>query len=138
MTRRPDDECQINPAIPLPSGPWPILSGHVRHWIYAHGRPVAGSDFLNSGFTRHSSFGFPSASLRCGLSLGEDLLHHPPVNVGQPKIPAGVPVSELFVVKAEQMQERRVQIVDVNLVFDRLESEFVRGSVNRAAFDAAA
>src|SRR6266542_4336017 len=77
-----------------------------------------------------------ASSLR--LSLRQDFLHHAPVNIGQPKIPARVAVSELFVVKAEQMQERRVQIVDVNLVFDRLESEFIGGAVNRAALYAAA
>ena len=73
-----------------------------------------------------------------GLRLRENRFHHPPVNIGQAKIPAGVPVCELFVVESEQMQQRRVQIVDVNVVFDRLESEFIRGAVNRAAFDAAA
>src|SRR5437016_2881989 len=101
---------------------------------------VADADFLNSDFIRHSSLVIRIfvTSSRPGLSLRQNLSHDSPVNIGQPKIPAGVPVSELFVVKAEQMQKRRVQIVNVNFVFDRLESEFIGGAVNRAAFDAAA
>ena len=38
------------------------------------------------------------------------------VDVGEPEIAAGVAVGELLVVEAEQVQDRRVQVVDVDLV----------------------
>src|SRR5262245_11106281 len=72
-----------------------------------------------------------------GVRLRQNLLHHSSVNVGEAKIPSSVAVGELFVVEAEQMQEGRVQIMNVNWIFDCFESEFVRSAVNRAAFDAA-
>ena len=45
---------------------------------------------------------------------GEQVLHHMPVDVGQAEIAAGVAVGEPFVVEAEQVQDRGVQVVDVD------------------------
>ena len=42
------------------------------------------------------------------------------------------------VVEAEQLQQRRVQIVNVDAVFDRVEAEFVRLAQRQARLDAAA
>jgi len=47
------------------------------------------------------------------------------VHIGQPEIAAGVAVGELLVVEPEQVQDRRVQVVDVDRVLDRLEPELV-------------
>ena len=59
------------------------------------------------------------------------------VNVGQAEVSTGITVREFFVVEAEQFEHRRVQIVDVDFVFDRLETELVGRSVNVAALHAA-
>ena len=60
------------------------------------------------------------------------------MHVGEPEIPAGVAVGELFVVEAEQAEHGGVQVVDVHALFHSLKSEFVGGAVNLAALDAAA
>ena len=60
------------------------------------------------------------------------------MHVGQPEVAAGVAVGELLVVEAEEVQDRGVQVVDVDLLLDRLEAEFVGGAVDVAAAHAAA
>ena len=60
------------------------------------------------------------------------------MHVGQAEVAAGVAVGELFVVEAQQVQDRGVQVVDVDLVLDRLEAELVGRAVDVAALDAAA
>ena len=57
------------------------------------------------------------------------------MNVGQPEVAAGVAVGELLVVEAEQVQNRRVQVVNVDFVLDGSKAELVGGAVNVAAFD---
>ena len=59
----------------------------------------------------------------------QHLLHHPAVHVGQAEVAAGVAVGQLLVVEAEQVQHRRVQVVDVDLVLDRREAELVGRAV---------
>ena len=76
-------------------------------------------------------------ALRKGC-LCEQFFHHPAVDVGQAEIAAGVAVGELFVVEAQQVQDRRVQIVDVDVVLDGREAELVGGAVDVAALHAAA
>ncbi len=60
------------------------------------------------------------------------------MHVGQTEVAAGVAVGEAFVVEAEEFQQRGVQVVDVDRVFDRFEAEFVGGSVDVAAAHSAA
>ena len=54
-------------------------------------------------------------------------------DVGQAEVAAGVAVGELRVVEAQQVQDRGVQIVDVNSVLDGLEAELVGGAVDLPA-----
>ena len=61
------------------------------------------------------------------------LLDHLAVDVGQAEVAAGVAVGELLVVEAEQVQDRGVQVVDVDLVLDGGEAELVGGAVDVAA-----
>ena len=68
----------------------------------------------------------------------QDLLDHLPVHVGQAEVAAGVAVRQLLVVEAQQVQDRRVQIVDVDLVLDGGEAELVGRAVDVPALDAAA
>jgi hypothetical protein len=52
--------------------------------------------------------------------------HEFAVNVGETKITTLEAEGELFVVEAEQVQDRRVQVVNMRAVFDRVETQFVR------------
>jgi hypothetical protein len=60
------------------------------------------------------------------------------MNIGEPKIAAAVAVRELLVVQAELVQDRRVQVVDMDTVFDRVHAELIGRAVHHAALDAAA
>ena len=52
------------------------------------------------------------------------------MHVGQAEVAAGVAVGELLVVEAQQVQDRGVQVVDVDVVLDGLEAELVGGAVD--------
>ena len=65
---------------------------------------------------------------------GQDLADDAAVDVGQAEVAAGVAVGELLVVEAEQVQDRGVQVVDVDLVLDGLEAELVGRAVDVPPF----
>src|SRR5262249_30076713 len=69
---------------------------------------------------------------------GEELLHHGSMDVSEPEVAARVTVGEGFVVEAEEVEDRGVQVVDVDGVLDGLEAEFVGGAMDMAPLDAAA
>src|SRR4051812_46812354 len=77
------------------------------------------------------AFGPPTA-------LREDALHHVAFHIGQPEVAAAVAVGELFVIEAEQVQHGRVQIVDVDAVFDALAAVVVGLAKAEARLHAAA
>ena len=60
------------------------------------------------------------------------------MHVGQPVVAAAEAVGELFVVEAQEVQDGGVEVVDVDLVLQRVPAEFVGGSVDHAAADAPA
>ena len=68
----------------------------------------------------------------------ENLADDVSTDVGQAEIAAGVAIGQLLVVQAQQVQDRRVQIVDVDLVFDGVIAVFVGGAVAHARLHAAA
>ena len=72
------------------------------------------------------------------LPLCNQVVNDASMNVGQAEVAAGVAVGELLVVEAEQVQDRGVQVVDVDRVLDGLEAELVGRAVDVAALDAAA
>ena len=67
------------------------------------------------------------------VDSANQLLDDLAVDVGQPEVAAGVAVGELLVVEAQQMEDRGVQVVDVDLVLDGLEAELVGGAMDVAA-----
>src|SRR4051812_20973020 len=69
---------------------------------------------------------------------GEDVCHHAAVHVGEAEIAALEAVGEPLVVEAELVEERGVEIVDVDGVFDGVEAEVVGAAVAQAGLDAAA
>ena len=50
-----------------------------------------------------------------GRRSREHAFHHLPVDIGQPEVAAIVTIGELFVIEAEQVQDRRVQVVEVEI-----------------------
>ena len=68
-----------------------------------------------------------------GHRLSENFAHHLTVHVGQPEVSAGVMERELFVVEAEQVQNRRLQIVDVNGINRDVKAKLVRLAVDNSA-----
>src|SRR3954447_3951653 len=69
---------------------------------------------------------------------GQDLVHHPAVDVGQAEVAAGVAIRQTLVVEPEQVEDRGVQVVIVHLVLDRGEPELVGPAVADAPLHAAA
>ena len=53
-----------------------------------------------------------------GAGLGQDGLYHATSDIGQPEIAAIVAVRQAAVIEAKAVQDRRVQVVDVDLVAD--------------------
>src|SRR5687767_4711808 len=70
--------------------------------------------------------------------LCQDVLHYVPVHVRQPEVAALEPMRESLVVEAEQVEDRGVEVVDVDGVFDGVEAEVVRLAVDHARLHAAA
>ena len=93
-----------------------------------------------------------AAGLRCGQGcerfacelgekahfLGDDLVHDFPVDIRQPEIAPGVAIRQLLVIKAQQPQDRGVQIMHMHGFLGGGESEFIRRAVNVAALHSAA
>ena len=57
-------------------------------------------------------------------------MHDAAVDVGEAEVAARVAVGQLLVVDAEQMQNGRVQVVDVDAVFDGVHAELVGRAVH--------
>ena len=56
------------------------------------------------------------------------------MHVGQAKIAAGVTIGERFVIEAEEVEDRGVEVVDMHPFLDRAEAELVGRSVDVSAF----
>jgi len=72
------------------------------------------------------------------MCLGKELVDDFSVDVGQAKIAPLKSVRQLRVLQAKLMEDRRVKIVNVDLVFNRIKTEVVGFAVNDSAFNAAA
>ena len=70
--------------------------------------------------------------------LCQQLRHHIPMHVGQTEIAALEAVGQLGVVEAEQVQDRGVEVVDVDFVRRGVEAELVRLAERGAGLHAAA
>src|SRR4051794_36104132 len=72
------------------------------------------------------------------MPLRDDPLHYFPVDVREAIVAPAEEVGEPGVVEAHEVEEGRVQVVDVDLIFDSVPAELIRGAVNLAAPDAPA
>ena len=59
------------------------------------------------------------------------------MHIGEPEIPTGETVSQFLVIKAEEMQHRGMEIVDVNRIRSHPQPEIVRLAIGHSPFDAA-
>ena len=59
------------------------------------------------------------------------------MDICQAEIAPAISEREPLMVETHQMQNRGVQVVNVNLFFNRSKTEFVRRSVRHSAFDTA-
>ncbi len=58
--------------------------------------------------------------------------------IRETKITAGMAVSQLFVVKPQEVEDCRMPVVDVHRLFDCLVTKFIGGTVGDAPFNATA
>ena len=58
------------------------------------------------------------------------------MHIGQTVIAAAVAVGKAFVVQSQKVQHRRVQVMDVDAVFDGVPAEFIGRAVDLAAASA--
>src|SRR5690349_256024 len=72
------------------------------------------------------------------VHLCQESAHDLSMDIGQAEVPARMPVRQLLVVEPQEPEDGGVQVVDVDLVFDRLEAELVGRAVHLAALHAAA
>src|SRR5258708_3401581 len=57
-------------------------------------------------------------------------------NVGEPEIATVVTIGQFFVIEAQQGQNSRMQIMDVNFALDGSGAEFIGGAIDGATADA--
>ena len=58
------------------------------------------------------------------------------MDVGEPEVATRVPVGQTLVIDTEQREHRRVEIVDVDLVFECVEAVLVGRAVGESRLDA--
>ena len=100
--------------------------------------------YPNSQFLLQTARAKPSKHCRSApaasnpLRLGQDFMEDVARDVREAEIASCVTVRQAFVIEAEAMQHRRVQIVNGGAILDRSKTELIRGSVHRAAANASA
>ena len=67
-------------------------------------------------------------------ALSQNRSYHFAVYIGQAVIASGMAEGELLVVEPEQMQDRRVKVVNVDAVLADRDAELVRRSIGEASF----
>ena len=105
------------------SGCSPFEGVHPPDWSATHWR---------LGIQEQSKL--PWSPLLCDnwpIRSRQDFLDHLAVDVGEPEVAAGVAVSELFVVEAEQVEDRGLEVVDVDRVFGDVEAQVVGRAVGQ-------
>ena len=66
-------------------------------------------------------------------ALSNQPLNNLPVNIRQPEVPPCVTEGELLMVETQQMQQRSMQVMNVDTVHLRSEPEFIGSPVDRSA-----
>ena len=69
---------------------------------------------------------------------GNDVVQHVPVNIRQSHVTAAEAIGELLMIHPGQVQHRRMQVVELTLVFNRAIPVIIRGPIDGAALGSAA
>ena len=69
---------------------------------------------------------------------GQKLVDDVAMHVGETEIAAGIAIGQLFVIEAQEVQDGRMQVVNMDSLLLSSEAEFVGGAMDAAAADAAA
>src|SRR5205807_6159706 len=72
------------------------------------------------------------------MESGKQFLYDLPINICQTEVAPLEAQSKPFVIDAEQVQNRRVQVVNMHAVLDRREAELIRGAHVSSSLRAAA
>src|SRR5260221_20361 len=72
------------------------------------------------------------------LCSNDNLLRDYAGHIGQPEIPTAVAKSQSFVVEPEQVEHRRVKVVNVHAVLNRVIADLIGCAVNESAFHSTA
>ena len=67
----------------------------------------------------------------------QNLLHDIAMHIRKAIVPPTEAIRQSRVVKPHQVQDRGVQVVNVDLLLDRVPTELVRGTISHATLDAA-
>ena len=67
--------------------------------------------------------------------LGDDFMGDFTVHISQAEVASAVPKGQFFVVDSHQVQQRRVEIVDVHFLLGSVPAEVVGGSVSESRAD---
>ena len=78
------------------------------------------SPLRSSRPTAAAETGNPRPLENCALC--QEFLHDLPADVGQPEVAPHVPIGESLVIKPHQMQERRLQVMDMHGILDNVEA----------------
>src|SRR5688572_1380566 len=78
------------------------------------------------------------ASMESNDESGNYIFDHMAMNIRQAEVASRMAECKPFMIKAEQGQNRCVEVVNVNGLFSGLESKFIGGAINSTTFDPAA
>ncbi|MFT6576443.1 MAG: hypothetical protein ACJA16_004652 [Akkermansiaceae bacterium] len=70
-------------------------------------------------------------------ALRDDIVHHLSVDIGETEIPSTISISERLMIESEQVEHRRVQVVEVDLVLHRFVAKLVGFAISKATADTA-
>src|SRR5205085_2516461 len=100
---------------------------YPRRETFASLRPLREAQAGDASHRRADGFGEGAYRGRSGEDSFDDVAEV----VGEPEVAAVVAVGQLRVIEAQQVQDGRVQVVDVHLVLRRPGAELVGRAVNR-------
>ena len=66
---------------------------------------------------------------------GDNVFNDIAGDVGEPKVPSTEMVRQLGMIDSHQVQDRGVKVMNVDFIFDSVESEIIGRSINKAALD---
>src|SRR5260370_2162020 len=94
---------------------------------------------LEDMFREGARFGAHSLkrSLSNGLTSSNDVRDDPAGHVRQPEIASAIPVSQLCMIKTEQVEDSGMQVMHMHRVFRGLEAQGVSGAARHTPFNAA-